>query len=63
MKTERNMKPQSARRKTLCSQKEFHCKDKTEQMPPVLDRAQVQRQRESKTVIKEIMAKRVGLFE
>ena len=35
------MKPQSAQRKTLCAQKEYPFKDKTEQMPPVLDRAKV----------------------
>ena len=47
------MKPQSAQRKTLCSQKEFSFKEKTEQMPSVLDRAKAQRQREGKTELKK----------
>jgi hypothetical protein len=37
------MKPQSAQRKTLCTQKEFSLKDITAQIPPVLDRAEVER--------------------
>jgi hypothetical protein len=35
------MKPQSAQRKTLCSQKEFPLKYIAEQISPVLDRAEV----------------------
>jgi hypothetical protein len=35
------MKPQSAQRKTLCTQKAFPLQDITEQMSPVLDRAEV----------------------
>ncbi len=34
------MKPQSAQRKTLCSQKEFPLEHISEQISPVLDRAE-----------------------
>ena len=57
------MKPQSAQKKTLCFKKEFSFIDKTEQMPPVLDRAKVERQKERKTALKKQMFKRVGCFE
>jgi hypothetical protein len=37
------MKPQSAQRKTLCSQKEFPLEHMSEQISPVFDRAEVYR--------------------
>ena len=55
------MKPQSAPRKTLCSQKEGSFKDKTEQMALMFERFQVERTKKCRT--KEKMVKQSGLFE